>query len=247
MSARGSGEGVATAEQAPPNGASGEPADGVVQAPARAGGGGASDGRPAGNAPAAETWRSVLKGAWPVFLAGLPALVTLAALTFDLFPSLRPVVPPEVRRVEVTEAAVVERNRTLPDEEVTVVFFAVEAVGYDADAITVATLWMDAATLERVEADLVPHGVLTTNTRTDRVVGWLDVPYPYELPASSSGCLFLRVLLYPTSGEGEGRDATEPPDRAPFLLAYADTEPFDPYYADDRSCAAVVSPSPPAT
>jgi hypothetical protein len=183
------------------------------------------------------------KSAWPVFLAGLPALVTLVALTFDLFPALRPVTPPEVRRVQVSNAAVVERQRTQPDGEVVnVVFFDVEAVGYDADGIEVATLWIDEATRRRIEPDLQRHGILTTNTRTDRVVGWVDVPYPFALPPDSSGCLFVRVLLYVAPEEGEA----EAIDRAPYLLDYADTTPFDPYDLGAGACAPVLGTATPS-
>ena len=129
-----------------------------------------------------------------MFLVGLPALVTLVGLAFDLFPGLRPVTPPELRRVKIANAAVVERNRTLADgEEVNVIFFEAEAVGYDADKIAVATAWFDAETTRRIEDRLRVYGSLTTNTRTDRVVGWIDQSYPDELPEESSGCLFVRV------------------------------------------------------
>src|SRR5215218_6866338 len=88
-------------------------------------------------------WRSGLEGAWPVFLGLLPALATLLSLIFVIRPSWRPVEPPQARGVEIKDVVLAERQRTLADgEEVTVVYYDVEAVGYDADKIVVATEWI---------------------------------------------------------------------------------------------------------
>ena len=165
-------------------------------------------------------------------IAVITGLLAILGLLFDLFPPLRPVEPPVVRRVEIASAAIVERRRTLPDDIVVdVVFFQVEAIGYDADKIRVSTLWIDARTQQRV-GDMQHHANWTTHTRTDRVVGWLEITYPARLPEGSSGCLFVRVLLYPAPDD----DATPDSDRLSFILAYADTPPVDVFNSTGSAC-----------
>lgn len=206
--------------------------------------------RPLGRARAmgvsGETMRQFATQAWPLLLtviAGVTSLLTLLGLFYDRFPALRPVEPTEVRRVEVTNAAIVEHRSMLPDQvPVEVVFFQADAVGYDTDDITVATLWLDAATLQRAEPELQKHAEWTTFTRSDRIVGWLDVRYPVRRPEGSSGCLFVRVFLYPTP---EDR-ATPSPDRLTqtAMLAYADTSPVDLYNLNGTACEGVLPMAP---
>src|SRR5215211_5787382 len=77
-----------------------------------------------------------------------PFLAFLSVWLFALFPWLWPWSPAEERRVSISEATVAERRFVLPEdrEEVTVVTFNAEAVGYAANNITVATLWIDPVT-----------------------------------------------------------------------------------------------------
>jgi hypothetical protein len=176
-----------------------------------------------------------------------PLLAFVTLWLFALFPWLRPWTPPEERRVSIDNAVVAERRFTLPEsgEEVTVVTFDAEAVGYAADPITVATLWLDPTTGQRVEPNLLAHGNLVSSAMTNRSVGWLNVPYP-TLPADVQGCLVLRVLLL-LAPEGDADLSSQPPlaepsDRMP-LLAYTDSAPFEPY--EDGSCATLASAATP--
>jgi hypothetical protein len=180
---------------------------------------------------------------------GTALLGFLALWLFALFPELRPWAPYEERRVSISDAKVAERRFTRPDdgEEVTVVTFTAEVVGYAADHITVATLWIDPLTDRRVAPTLEIHGDLVSTAEANQSIGWLHVPYP-TLPAGVQGCLVLRVLLL-LAPEG-GLDVTdtaqmvEPTQDVP-LLAYMDTAPFDPY--EDGSCAALERMGTPAT
>jgi hypothetical protein len=179
------------------------------------------------------------------FLTPLLAFATLWLFAF--FPWLRPWTPPEERRVSIDNAVVAERRFTLPEsgEEVTVVTFDAEAVGYAADPISVATLWLDPVTGMRVEPTMLVHGNLVSSAMTNRSVGWLNVPYP-TLPADVQSCLVLRVLLLlAPEGDTDLSDQpalSEPSDRMP-LLAYTDSAPFEPY--EDGSCGALASAATP--
>ena len=108
---------------------------------------------------------------------GTALLGILPLWLFALFPELRPWAPPEERRVSISDAKVAERRFTLPDdrEEVTVVTFNAEVIGYAADHITVATLWIDPLTDRRVAPTLEIHGNLVSTAETNQSVGWLDV------------------------------------------------------------------------
>ena len=178
-------------------------------------------------------WRS-LRNTWPVFVSGLPALLTLLALTFSLFPWLEPVPPPEVRSVTVSELFLGERDRDLGDGRVTnIVYFGVESVGYDAENIAVDWLVIDAATRQRLREQPTPErwGVIDIGTRSDRVVGEIDVAPPFD----HVGCVFVRVLLSPQV-KGGGTPA------AGLLLDVADTAPFDPYDAANPDCPSIEAP-----
>ena len=170
------------------------------------------------------------------------AFVTLWLLAF--FPWLRPWVPPEVRSVSISHAAVAERRLTLPGsrEVVSVVTFESDVTGYTANPIVVATVWIDAFTQRRVEPELTLHGTLVSTAKTNQSIGWLDVRYP-TLPPDVQGCLILRVLLLLAPDNGldfsQMPRVTEPTEEMP-LLAYTDTPPFEPY--EDGSCAALPNP-----
>jgi hypothetical protein len=182
---------------------------------------------------------------WPI-LAFVAALVTplvtfITLWLLALVPWLRPWEPLEERRVSISDARAAERRLTLPGdrEEVTVVTFNAEAVGYAADPIAVATLWIDPMTGRRVHPTFEFHGYLVSTAKSNQSVGWLDVPYP-TLPDGAQGCLILRILLL--LAPEDGLDATEMPDivepsQDMPLLAYTDTAPFEPY--EDGSCAAL--------
>jgi len=191
-------------------------------------------------------WRQavagLLAGAATLATAGPASIVAIITVwIFAIFPGLRPWEPPAEQKLTVSNAVVAERNHTMADrEERTAIYFDIEAIGYDRQPVLVATLWLDAITGERIEPEFVPHGVLESNTRTNRWVHWLNVEYP-DLPADSTGCLVLRVLLFlmpegePVSAANLASDALN--QRAP-LLAYADTEAFDPYAVGKGACAA---------
>jgi hypothetical protein len=180
---------------------------------------------------------------------GAALLGFLALWLFALVPELWPWAPYEERRVSISDAKVAERRFTRPDdgEEVTVVTFTAEAVGYAADRITVATLWIDPLTDRRVAPTLELHADLVSTAKANQSIGWLHVPYP-TLPAGVHGCLVLRVLLL-LAPEG-GLDVTdmaqmvEPTQDVP-LLAYMDTAPFEPY--EDGSCAVLERMGTPET
>ena len=187
-----------------------------------------------------QRFAALLSGVF-AFIKAVPAslLAFVTVWLFAFFPWLRPWTPQESRQVSIANAAVAERAFTRPEsrEEVTVVTFEAESVGYAADPITVATMWIDPTTERRVEPHLVLHGNLVSTARSNKSVGWLDVPYP-TLPDGVQGCLKLRVLLLlaPKGGfDPEVTKMTEPDEQAP-LLAYADTPAFEPF--EDGSCAA---------
>jgi hypothetical protein len=187
-----------------------------------------------------------LKGVWPVFLAGLPALVTLIALSLRLFPWLEPTPPPEVRSVTITELVFGERNRDLGDGVIAnVVFFEVEAVGYnaedDADDITVDWLMFDAQTRQRLEERPTPErwGVIVFGTRSDRIMGEIVVPPPVD----HVGCVFVRVQLQPFATANEPPAATSEGSElvesagGNLMLDVADTPPFDPFDPANPDCS----------
>ncbi len=226
-----------------------EPANGPTFPHARPALGKSADGTsPAPNAPSrhAMGWRQavagLLAGAATLATAGPASIVAIITVwIFAIFPGLRPWEPPAEQKLTVSNAVVAERNLTLADrEERTAIYFDIEAIGYDRQPVLVATLWLDAITGKRIEPEFVPHGVLESNTRTNRWVHWLNVEYP-DLPADSTGCLVLRVLLFlmpegePVSTGNLASDALN--QRAP-LLAFADTEAFDPYAVGQGACAA---------
>ena len=182
-----------------------------------------------------------LRGVWPVFLAGLPALVTLVALSLRLFPWLEPTPPPDVRNVAITDLVFGERNRDLGDGVVAnVVFFEVEVVGYNADDPTddIAVDWLefDAQTRQRLEEHMLPErwGVIVFGTRSDRVVGQIIIPPP----ANHVGCMFVRVQLQPfaTASAGESSEGN-------LMLDIADTAPFDPFDPTNPDCPDELLPS----
>lgn len=180
------------------------------------------------------------------FLTPLLAFVTL--WVFALFPWLRPWTPPEVRRVAIDNAVVAERRFTLPEsnEEFTVVTFDAEAVGYAANPITVATLWLDPVTGTRVEPAMRIHGNLVSSAMTNRSVGWLNVPSP-TLPLDVQGCLVLRVLLLlapPGEADPSRQSALAQPSEQRPLLAYTDSAPLDVY--EDGACDALARATPAA-
>ncbi len=194
-------------------------------------------------------WEAILSTPVVTLVAAVltPLLAFATVWVFAFFPWLRPWTPPEERRVSIANAVVAERRFTLPEsgEEVTVVTFDAEAVGYAANPITVATLWLDPVTGRRVEPTMLVHGNLVSSAMTNRSVGWLNIPYP-TLPADVQGCLVLRVLLL-LAPDGEtdlSREAAlaEPTERMP-LLAYTDSAPFEPY--EDGSCVALASTATP--
>jgi hypothetical protein len=193
----------------------------------------------------------VLTAIWTVVKDSPAALITIGSLwLFAIVPSLRPWQPPEEQGVTISNVRIAERRLTHPEtrEEVTVVFFNAEVIGYDRKEIQVATLWMDALTGERADdtPDLVRYKSLSNFTRTDRSVVWLNVPYP-ALRDESLGCLFIRVLLFNIV---EPQDTvTQPPVSEPTpepriiglsqqdFLAYGDSAPFAPF--DDGSCSGL--------
>ena len=174
---------------------------------------------------------SVLRGTLPLFISGLPALLTLIALAFSLFPWLEPTPPPEVRSVTVTDLGLGERNKDLGDgRTANAIYFEVETVGYDAEDIAVDWLVLDASTRERLSEMDAPRrwGVIDIGTRSDRVVGEIDVPPP----SNHTGCVFVRVLLRPhVAAEG-----TPELPATGLLLDVADTAPFDPFDPTNASC-----------
>ena len=174
---------------------------------------------------------SILRGSLPLLISGLPALLTLIALAFSLFPWLEPTPPPEVRSVTVTDLTLGERNKDLGDgRSANAIFFEVETVGYDAEDIAVDWLVLDALTRERLPEVETPvrWGVIDIGTRSDRVVGEIDVPPP----ANHTGCVFVRVLLRPhIVSEG-----TPEMPATGLLLDVADTPPFDPFDPTNASC-----------
>jgi hypothetical protein len=174
---------------------------------------------------------SVLRGTLPLFISGLPALLTLIALAFSLFPWLEPTPPPEVRSVTITELILGERNKDLGDgRTANAIFFEVETVGYDAENIAVDWLVLDALTRERLpELDTpIRWGVIDIGTRSDRVVGEIEVPPP----SNHAGCVFVRVLLRPHLVTS----ATPELPATGLLLDVADTAAFDPYDPTNASC-----------
>jgi hypothetical protein len=201
----------------------------------------ASSGRPlssplaiqssAATEPASQSnWR-FLKGSWPALVAGVPALVTLVALMFSLFPWLEPAPPPEVRSVTITQLVLGERNKALDDGRVAnSVFFEVETVGYDAENIAVDWLVYDAVTQERLDEPEIPvrWGVIDIGTRSDRVVGEIEVPPP----ADHVGCVFVRVFLTPFLRAGQTPETVD----SRLLLDVADTDAFDPYDPTNDRC-----------
>jgi hypothetical protein len=175
-------------------------------------------------------WR-FLKGSWPALVAGVPALVTLVALMFSLFPWLEPAPPPEVRSVTITQLVLGERNKALDDGRVAnSVFFEVETVGYDAEDIAVDWLVYDAVTQERLDEPENPvrWGVIDIGTRSDRVVGEIEVPPP----ADHVGCVFVRVFLTPFLRAGQTPETVD----SRLLLDVADTDAFDPYDPTNNRC-----------
>jgi hypothetical protein len=173
----------------------------------------------------------LVRASWPALVAAVPALVTLVALTFSLFPWLEPAPPPEVRSVTITDLALGERNKDLGDGRVAnAIYFEIETVGYDAENIAVDWLVYDAETRERLDetAEPVRWGVIDIGTRSDRVVGEIEAPPP----ADHAGCVFVRLLLQPQLVAGETAD----PAQSRLLLDVADTAPFDPYDATNERC-----------
>ena len=194
-------------------------------------------------AQGANTITQTLRGTWPALLAGIPALLTLAALTFSLFPWLEPSAPPAVRSVTITELALGERNTHLGDGKIAnSVFFDVEIVGYDADDIAVDWVVYDARTRERLRErpDATRWGVIDIGTRSDRVVGEIHVPPP----ADHNGCVFVRVLLQAYL-ETAGTPASASSGTS-LLLDVANTAPFDPHDAANPVCPDIM-PSAPVT
>src|SRR5215204_4918649 len=192
-----------------------EPVDNRSGDPLPAQDAGAITGAGAGDTPAAQgdrvdgrvrsTAASVMAWAFGAFNAIPTAILGFLSLwLFVFFPWLRPWEPPVERKVTIANVTIAEPRFTFPStqEPMTVVLFDVEAVGYDAVPLEVATLWLDAATGERVGANLDLHGKLTKPTRTDTSVVWLDVPQPppTAFPRSASGqrppCFRVRVLIF---------------------------------------------------
>lgn len=180
-------------------------------------------------------WRG-LRGTWPLFVSGLPALLTLIALAFSLFPWLEPTPPPEVRSVTITDLALWERNKELDDgRTVHTVIFEVETVGYDAEDIAVDWLVIDAVTRERLAEHTTPlrWGVIDIDTRSDRIVGEIEV----APPSNHVGCVFVRVVLQPHTVPG-GTPVLAP---ARLMLDVADTAAFDPYDATNAACTGLAN------
>jgi hypothetical protein len=160
-------------------------------------------------------------------------LVTLVALTFSLFPWLEPAPPPDVRSVTITQLVLGERNKDLGDGRIAnSIYFEVETVGYDAENIAVDWLVYDAVTQERLDEPPEPvrWGVIDIGTRSDRVVGAIEVPPP----ADHAGCVFVRVFLTPYQAAGQTPEPYDPR----LLLDVADTAAFDPYDATNDRCPA---------
>jgi len=211
--------------------------------------------------PAPTWWRSALGAGWPAFLAAVPAVAVLIGITFQLFPWLGEPEFGNVRHVAFTDMKnpegvgtpeFVERTSSSDGTPVSVVFFQVEATGYNVDDLAVASVWIDPESLRRVDSNLIPHGRLMEGRRADgelmpqsdadvdRMIGWIEVPDP--LGATDGGCLFLRVFIY---DQGDGPLPSTPDDNSMFswpfndddewpwrdrptlVLAYADTAQID--------------------
>lgn len=181
---------------------------------------------------------AVLGGA---LVAGIPAIATFVGIAFDLFPALEPEAPPEVRAVTITDVALAERDKDLGDGRVAdALLFEVETVGYDEDDIAVDWLVLDAKMRERLPEMETPErwGVIDIDTRSDRVVGEINVPPP----SNHTGCVFVRVLLQPESATSEAPGPNQPR----LLLDAADTAPYDPIDPANPLCPDMLTSATPS-
>lgn len=172
----------------------------------------------------------------------LSAFGTFLGIAFNLFPSLKPEEPVQIRGVAITAVTIGEHKLLADQRLANEVLFEVEAVGYDAEEIAAAWVTINAATHERLEQTPWSWGRFDFDTRADRVIGRIDAPPPLRSP----GCVYVRVLLFPAPGAGT--DGAPTPSSEPnWLLAFGDSTPFDPYDRANPSCphrASTASPPP---
>ena len=171
---------------------------------------------------------------WGLVKAIPPSILAFLSLwVFVFFPWLRPWEPPVERRISITDLVLGERDKDLGDGVVVnAIFFVVEAVGYDADDVAVEWLEYDVQTRQRLEEMPTPEpwGVIDFDTRSDRVIGEIDVPPPENHP----GCVFVRVLLRPDRPNGDAA-----------LLDAADSAAFHPTNGTDPDCPDATPAVPP--
>jgi hypothetical protein len=177
---------------------------------------------------------NLFTGLWGLVNAVPLSILAFAALwVFVFFPWLRPWEPPVERRVSITDLVLGERDKDLGDDRlVDVIYFVVKAFGYDADDIAVEWLEYDVQTRQRLAEMPTPQywGVIDFDTRSDRVIGEINVPPPEDHP----GCVFVRVFLWPDRANGDSA-----------LLDAADTAAFDPLDSANPACADGTPAVPP--
>lgn len=172
---------------------------------------------------------------WGLVSAVPPSILAFLSLwVFVFVPWLRPWEPPVERRISITDVVLGERDKDLGDDVfVNVIVFVVEAFGYDGDDVTVEWLEYDLQTRQRLRELPTPEhwGEIDFNTRSDRVIGEIDVPPPED----HAGCVFVRVRLrpYTTTGDAEA------------LLAAADSAAFDPFTGMNPECPDATPAVPP--
>jgi hypothetical protein len=172
---------------------------------------------------------------WGLVKAVPPSILAFLSLwLFVFFPWLRPWEPPVERRIAISDLVLGERDKDLGDGRIAnAIFFEVEALGYDADDVAVDWLTFDVQTRRRLEEMPTSErwGIIDFDTRSDRVIGEIDVPPPVDHP----GCVFVRVLLRPVTASVN----------AAAMLDAADTPAFDPSDAMNPACADGTPAVPP--
>jgi len=172
---------------------------------------------------------------WDLVKAVPPSILAFLSLwVFVFFPWLRPWEPPVERRISITDLVLGERDKDLGDDRlVNVIVFVVEAFGYDADDVRVDWLEYDVQTRQRLAEMPTPEpwGVIDFDTRSDRVIGEIDVPPPED----HAGCVFVRVRLRPDTSNGD----------TAALLDAADSAAFDPINGTNPDCPDATPAVPP--
>ncbi len=195
----------------------------------------ASSGFGRAGASARQALANVFGWIWGLFQAVPTAILAFLSLwIFVFFPWLRPWEPPVERRISINELALAERDKDLGDGRlVNAVYFVVEAYGYDGDPVSVDWLLYDVQTRQRLAEMQVPRrwGVIDFSTRSDAVMGEIEVPPPENHP----GCVFVRIFLHPNS----------PNANTAAILDAADTAAFDPIDATNPQCPDATPAVPP--